>query len=411
MIEDQQLRVSLETAFALGDLEAHAAALVLASGFSLPSVAASPWSAAVRSLIAAPPPSSLRSPHNVAVAGVRLALGATGDDRDAFRVAAKRELAREPLPPAACLRDDERVLLGVAAGIGIAAEGLTDELTTLLQARALSVSFRQRSFDLWAESLARNERKFTTSIAERAFQLVRTFPQAREQASDADRIGAAWLAARLLDAQWFPTDAEMAELDTAVRDGVRGVRGMLLLGAEVNALDAALLLDLLSTSSLGRLGRKSALTGVLDVITRFSAAAEVLRERQRGRTSFEIADEYDVQDLFRALALPSVPDIVPEDPAPKLAGRSSRLDFTSRSARLGFEIKHVKSAARSRAVRDEILIDERTYQEHPYVDTVVAFIHDPDGHIALADRPALEADLSTPVTVAGRTVQYIARVG
>jgi hypothetical protein len=73
-----------------------------------------------------------------------------------------------------------------------------------------------------------------------------------------------------------------------------------------------------------------------------------------------------------ALALPVVPDLTEEDPAPKIAGRGCRLDFSSKASRLGFELKHVKSPAHAKAVREEVLVDERTYQEHPYVGRPLA---------------------------------------
>jgi hypothetical protein len=117
-----------------------------------------------------------------------------------------------------------------------------------------------------------------------------------------------------------------------------------------------------------------------------------------------------VQWLLHALLLPTVPDLVPEDPAPKLAGAGSRLDFTSRAARLGIEVKHLQERRRVARMREELMVDERQYQEHPYVETVIGFVHDPQGHIPLADRTAFERDLSVAVTVAGRTVNYLVRV-
>ncbi len=146
------------------------------------------------------------------------------------------------------------------------------------------------------------------------------------------------------------------------------------------------------------------------MIDSFPASAGILAARARKRPPFEINDEYDVQDLFNALVRPGVPDIVPEDPTPKLAGKGSRLDFTSKATRLGFEVKHVKSAGHATTVREEILIDEASYLEHPYVDSVVAFIWDPHRYMPDAARFVFERDLSQTVNVQGRTVQYIVRV-
>ncbi len=55
-------------------------------------------------------------------------------------------------------------------------------------------------------------------------------------------------------------------------------------------------------------------------------------------------------------------------------------------------------------------VDEATYQVHPYIDTVLAFVHDPAGHIPLAERPAFEADLSVTISIEGRRVRYLVRV-
>jgi hypothetical protein len=135
-----------------------------------------------------------------------------------------------------------------------------------------------------------------------------------------------------------------------------------------------------------------------------------LARRRRKKPAFEIHDEYDIQDLFYALVLPVVPDMVPEDPASKIAGKGSRIDFTSKSTGLGVESKHLKSSGDATRVREEILIDEMTYQEHPYLHTVVVHVHDPHEFILLSARPSFEADLSTTVTLGGRTIRYIVRV-
>jgi len=61
-------------------------------------------------------------------------------------------------------------------------------------------------------------------------------------------------------------------------------------------------------------------------------------------------------------------------------------------------------------MREELTVDDRQYQEHPCVETVVGFIHDPHQHITLAQCPAFKRDLSVPVSVAGRTVNDVVRV-
>lgn len=404
----------VERAIASRDLDGHIAVLILHSGFGATGDRAwmSPWTTGVEELLSDDPVATgpLRRPVDVAVVGVRLALGGAGNRRDEYATAARRELEREPLPPAACIRDDERLLLGIAAGIGAAAPELAEDLATILRAREHTATLRQRCLDLWAESLAHAAPRFTTETAERAAGFLRAGVGLQRAVTDDDRVAMFWLATRLLEAPWTPSDEDLALLDGVVSEGQRCVLTLMGTGAALELLDTAFVLDGLSATPRSRLARGNALEGVLAVIENFPASSAVLATRQRGRAPFVVGDEYDVQDLFHALVLSSVPDIVPEDPAPKVAGKSTRLDFTSKRTRLGFELKHVKSEAHAKDVRQEILLDERTYQEHPYVETVVVFVHDPRHYIPLSARASFEADLTKHVTVGGRTVRYVTRI-
>jgi hypothetical protein len=392
-----------------GSVEGHLALLVLTSGFT-PGVAVdSPWATLAARLRAIPHDEvGLRSTTAVATAGLRVALGAPA--RADFAAAAHRELARERMPPAVCVRDDERLLLGVAAGVGAGAPELVGDVATITAQRRHTAPLRQACLDIWADALAAGMPRLSEGGAHAAYMLLTAPAPGRPTLIDEDRLVAFWLATRLLGAPWQPTDDQLAGLENVLDAGRRAVVAIASERRIASPFDASLFLDALSAAPATRLARRSALDDVLTVIEHFPASAAVVRTRYNERPPFTINDEYDVQDLFRALTLPLVPDITPEDPAPKVAGKSTRLDFTSRATRLGFELKHVKSPRHATAVREEVLLDERTYQEHPYVETVVVFIHDPNHFIAISDRPAFEADLSKTVAVDGRTVCYVVRV-
>lgn len=394
------------------DLEGHLAALIFRTGFRTATDAAAPWASMISDLLSTDVVARDAPRHisDVAMLGVRLALGSDATRAPEYRELARRELARAPLPPAACLRDDERLLLGVAAGIGAAAPDVAGELISVLRAREHTTSTGQVCIDLWAEVLATGARCLSPETAKRGYQQLKTRMTASNINTEHDQIAAFWLATRLLDASWNPTDEQLDHLAEIIHDSKRAIRAALLSGRVSPGLDAILLFDGLIASPADRFTRRSALDGILTAIDAFPKSATVLSSRSRSRPPFEIADEYDVQDLFHALVLPAVPDITPEDPAPKIAGHASRLDFTSKSTRIGFEIKHVKGKSHVPTIREELLLDERTYHEHPYVDCVVAFVWDPKTHIALHERVAFEADLSQTVTVADRTVRYVVRV-
>jgi hypothetical protein len=412
IINGGTLWATIQEAIESADLEGHLAVLVLSTGFRAPPGVSltSPWSSAVQSVLARDlghlEPS--RRIRDIALVGARLALDSAPVEMD-FEAAARKELLREPMPPAARIYDDERLLLGVAAGIGVAAPQLAELLCKRLSDRTRHVTMRQYCIDLWAEALAKRLPKFNESMARRALQ---EFSSTGRTAalSDEDLIAMFWLAARLLDAPWSPDDSELARLYEFIWRGSRTLQAWLLRNRPFDALDAAFVLEAITISPATRLERRSICDQVLKLVDFFNASASVVAKRQRGRPGIAITDEYDVQDLFHAFVIPIIPDVVPEDPTAKVAGRSSRLDFVSKEARLGFELKHVKSATSVTKIREEILIDERTYQEHPYIDTVIVFVADPESHIPLHERNAFERDLSQQVAVGGRTVQYIARI-
>jgi hypothetical protein len=66
---------------------------------------------------------------------------------------------------------------------------------------------------------------------------------------------------------------------------------------------------------------------VLAVCDRFHSIARQLAQRREDRTTLEIEDEYDVQDLLHALLRLYFDDIRPEEWTPSYGGASSRMDF------------------------------------------------------------------------------------
>lgn len=391
------------------DLEAHLVALILRSQRTV-GASSDRTLAALRDGFDRRNISDVTNGQHIATIGFRLALGYPVDVPASFPNLLKKELAREPLLPAACVRDDERLLLGVAAGIGSAAPLLAEPFGALIRERERDLGFRQAAIDIWAESVTLGSALLTNDTARRACsRLGRLVDDAAPSEPD-DFVVAFWLAGVLLEAAWTPSDEQLAIVERVLQISRPRVLTIIARGEIRSAVDAAFAFEAFATNPAASFARRSAVEGVLDVINAFPASADVLKNRHRGRPDFLITDEYDVQDLFHALILPVIPDVVTEDPAPKIAGRSSRLDFVSKKARLGFELKHLKSAGDRDRVREEVLLDERVYQAHPCIDTVVVFISDPSSFLPLAERNSFEADLSQPVIIGGRTIKYIVRV-
>jgi len=391
------------------DVEAHLAALIMRSRRA-PGALGDGALAPLRNGFDSRSVSDVANAHHIATIGFRLALGYPVDVPPSFAELLQREVAREPLPPAACARDDERLLLGVAAGIGRVDPARAEIVKSLVRQREREVGFRQGVLDSWAESLAAGNALLNEDAAARAYSRLVGLIRGADTVDPDDLSLAFWLAGALLDSSWAPSDEQLGTIQEALGITRAAVAAAIARGEIGSAVDAAFAFEAFVGSPADSFSRRSALEQALAVIEAFPASAGVLSTRQRGRTGFAIKDEYDVQDLFHALILPLIPDVVPEDPAPKVAGRSSRLDFISKKARLGFELKRLKSAADRDRVREEVLLDEGVYQAHPYIETVVVFIFDPLRSIPLADRTPFEADLSQAVVIGGRTLHYVVRV-
>lgn len=146
----------LHEATPAADLEVFLAALLLRSAPLLTEKLRA-WSETwIEDLLEREPPASVERarPHDVALVGARLALGAMGDDARWFIGRAQRELARPSSDRIPSVHDDERLLLGIAAGVGAVAPQLAE------QAEAVVTEWKERERGLervvgqWANCLA-----------------------------------------------------------------------------------------------------------------------------------------------------------------------------------------------------------------------------------------------------------------
>lgn len=94
-----------------------------------------------------------------------------------------------------------------------------------------------------------------------------------------------------------------------------------------------------------------------------------------------IIDEYDVQDLFRALLYLHFTDIRPEECTPSLAGNSSRTDFLLKNEETVIEIKMTRKWLDRKETANQLIIDKERYRNHPNCKYLVCFIYDPEWRI------------------------------
>ena len=113
------------------------------------------------------------------------------------------------------------------------------------------------------------------------------------------------------------------------------------------------------------------------IFSRFHLVVRELRNRHAGRTTLDVADEYDVQDLLSALLILHFDDIRPEEWTSSYAGQSARMDFLLKNEKIVIEVKMTRKGLGDKEIGNQLIIDIERYKNHPDCDTLMCFIYDP----------------------------------
>jgi REase_DpnII-MboI len=139
---------------------------------------------------------------------------------------------------------------------------------------------------------------------------------------------------------------------------------------------------------------------VEQICKRLPHSARVLALRSRkGKIPFEVADEYDVQDLLHAVLRAYLKYSVQEDPLPKVAGaKSSRIDVSIEELGILIEVKYVRGPADQKRIFEEYSQDLLLYAEWAHLKTLIYLIYNSDD---LKDPEAFEK-LSAAQEIGGK---------
>lgn len=129
-----------------------------------------------------------------------------------------------------------------------------------------------------------------------------------------------------------------------------------------------------------------------DILSRFHLVVREISERHEGRSTLEIADEYDVQDLLHGLLRLYFDDIRPEVWTPEYAGASARIDFLLKEEQIAIEVKKTRKGLGKKKIGEQLIIDIAHYQKYPECRVLYCFIYDPEEKIS--NPRGFERDLS-----------------
>lgn len=103
---------------------------------------------------------------------------------------------------------------------------------------------------------------------------------------------------------------------------------------------------------------------ILTIFDRFHLVVRQLRNRHVTRTTLDVVDEYDVQDLLHSLLTVHFDDIRPEEWTPSYAGKSSRMDFLLKNYKIVIEVKKIRSGLTEKEVGTQLIEDIEHYSKH-----------------------------------------------
>lgn len=130
-----------------------------------------------------------------------------------------------------------------------------------------------------------------------------------------------------------------------------------------------------------------------NVLENFHEFCKQINIRRAGRKGFDIDDEFDVQDILRALLMMNFSVVKPEESTPSYAGSASRVDFLLHEEEIAVEVKMTRDNLRDRELADELIIDVARYAKHQKCKYLVCFIYDPRG--LLKNPRVLRHDISS----------------
>lgn len=115
------------------------------------------------------------------------------------------------------------------------------------------------------------------------------------------------------------------------------------------------------------------------IFDRFHQVVKQLRSRHNDRSTLDVEDEYDVQDLLHSLLRLHFEDIRPEEWTPSYAGGSSRMDFLIKSEKVAIEVKRTRKGLNDRLLGEQLIVDVDKYKTHPDCEKLFCFVYDPEG--------------------------------
>jgi hypothetical protein len=126
---------------------------------------------------------------------------------------------------------------------------------------------------------------------------------------------------------------------------------------------------------------------------RFHVVARQLRLRGEYRSTVNIEDECDLQDLMHALLRTHFDDISTDEWIPPYTAGAARTTFLLDHDRLAIVVKKTRTGLSRKDLMDQVRADVEHYRARGRCTHLLCFIYDPDGRVG--NPRGLENELSS----------------
>jgi hypothetical protein len=146
---------------------------------------------------------------------------------------------------------------------------------------------------------------------------------------------------------------------------------------------------------------------IIGSLQQFQECVRYLNTRRSSGAILNLDAESDVQDAIYLMLRLWVHDLIPENPTDKIANRYTIKDFLSRQARTVVEVKYVREGDHGKLISKEMHDDIETYRHHPFCDTLVFFVYDPNSLIPDQEQLRQQIEEERFYRQSGRTLRCV----
>ena len=132
---------------------------------------------------------------------------------------------------------------------------------------------------------------------------------------------------------------------------------------------------------------------VRKICLRLHAVARQLRLRKDSRPTVEVEDDYDLQDLLRALLKMEFDEVGTDEWTPPYAGSITRTTLLLNREQIAIVAKKTRPGMTTKEIAEQVAADSAFYSARNKCTTLFCFVYDPEGRIGSPNR--LETDLTS----------------